>query len=131
MMMNKHKPQWSDIRKSLLLLNQNELVAQIKDLYTMSGDSRRFLESRFAQDRDQCEAVLTDFKQEITDCFFWKAQDQRRFAQTEGCTPLDPGLQEGYERYCQHPGSEAALCGDRHGIHQYIWRYQRKVLQQP
>lgn len=72
MMMNKRKPQWSDIRKSLLLLNQNELVAQIKDLYTMSDDNRRFLESRFAQDRDQGEAVLTDIKQEITDCFFGK-----------------------------------------------------------
>ena len=64
------KPQWSDIRRRLLLLGNKELIAQIKDLYTISDENRRFLESRFAQGQDQGQAVLTDYKQEIIYCFF-------------------------------------------------------------
>ena len=72
MMSNKRKPQWSNIRKRLLLMDKSELVAQIKDLYALSDANRRFLESRFAQDRDQVDAILTDYKQEIEYCFFGK-----------------------------------------------------------
>jgi hypothetical protein len=69
-MPNERKPQWSNIRKRLLLLGQNELVVQINDLYRLSGENRRFLEARFAQGQDQVQAVLTDYKQEIIYCFF-------------------------------------------------------------
>ena len=69
-MAQKRKPEWSDIRKRLLLLDRSELLAQIKDLWTISDENRRFLESRFAQGQEQAEAVLADYKQEITDCFF-------------------------------------------------------------
>ena len=64
-MPNTQKPQWSDIRKRLLLLGNKELMAQIKDLYAISDENRRFLEARFAQGQDQDQAVLTDYKQEI------------------------------------------------------------------
>ena len=69
-MPNERKPQWSNIRKRLLLLSQNELVVQINDLYRLSGENRRFLEARFTQGQDQVQAVLTDYKQEIIYCFF-------------------------------------------------------------
>jgi len=69
-MPNIRKPTWSDIRKRLLLLGRNELIAQIKDLYAISDENRRFLESRFAQGQDQVQVVLADFKQEIFYCFF-------------------------------------------------------------
>ena len=69
-MAHNRKPEWSDIRKRLLLLDQSELIAQIKDLYTTSEENRRFLESRFAQGQDQFEAVLANYKLEITHCFF-------------------------------------------------------------
>ncbi len=71
-MSNKRKPSWSNIRKRLLLLDQHELIAQIKDLYGLSVENRRFLESRFAQEPEHTEAVLADYKQEITYCFFGK-----------------------------------------------------------
>jgi len=71
-MSNERKPQWSNIRKRLLLLVHSELIAQIKDLYALSDENRRFLESRFAQEQDQVEAVLADYKQEIIYCFFGK-----------------------------------------------------------
>jgi len=69
-MSNKRKSQWLNIRKRLLLLDQNELIAEIKDLYVISDENRRFLEARFLQVQDQAEAVLADYKQEITYCFF-------------------------------------------------------------
>jgi hypothetical protein len=69
-MSNKRNPQWSNIRKRLLLLDHRELIAQMKDLYTLSDENRRFLESRFAQGQDQVQAVLADYKLEIFDCFF-------------------------------------------------------------
>ena len=69
-MPNTQKPQWSDIRRRLLLLGNKELIAQIKDLYAISDENRRFLESRFAQGQDQIQAVLADYKQEIIYCFF-------------------------------------------------------------
>lgn len=69
-MSNKPKSQWLNIRKRLLLLGQSELIAEIKDLYVISDENRRFLEARFLQVQDQAEAVLADYKQEITDCFF-------------------------------------------------------------
>jgi hypothetical protein len=71
-MSDKPKPQWSRIRKQLLLLDHNELIAQIKDLFTLSGENRRFLESRFALKSEQVEAILADYKQEIEYCFFGK-----------------------------------------------------------
>jgi hypothetical protein len=64
-MSNERKPQWSNIRKRLLLLDHSELIAQIKDLSALSDENRRFLEYRFAQGQDQVETVLTDYKQEI------------------------------------------------------------------
>jgi hypothetical protein len=69
-MPNTQKPQWSDIRRRLLLLGNKELIAQIKDLYAISDENSRFLESRFAQGQDQVQAVLADYKQEILYCFF-------------------------------------------------------------
>jgi hypothetical protein len=69
-MPNTQKPQWSDIRRRLLLLGNNELIAQIKDLYAISDENSRFLESRFAQGQDLIQAVLGDYKQEIIHCFF-------------------------------------------------------------
>lgn len=69
-MSNERKPQWSNIRKRLLLRDHSELIAQIKDLFALSDENRRFLESRFAQGQDQVEAVLADYKQEIIYCFF-------------------------------------------------------------
>jgi hypothetical protein len=69
-MANKRKPRWLNIRKRLLLLDHNELIGQIKDLYAISDENRRFLESRFAQGKDQVEAALVDYKQEIIYCFF-------------------------------------------------------------
>lgn len=69
-MSNKRKPQWSEIRKRLLLLDHSELIAQIKDLYAISDENRRFLESRFSQGQDRVEAVLADYKQEIIYFFF-------------------------------------------------------------
>ena len=69
---NKPKPQWSNIRKQLLLLDLNELIAQIKDLYSLSVENRRFLESRFAVEKEQVEAILAEYKQEIEYCFFGK-----------------------------------------------------------
>lgn len=45
-------------------------MAQIKDLYAISDENRRFLESRFAQGQDQIQAVLADYNQEIIYCFF-------------------------------------------------------------
>jgi hypothetical protein len=87
-MPNIRKSRWSNIRKRLLILGRNELLAQIKDLYAISDDNRRFLESRFAQGQDQVQAVLADFKQEIFYCFFGerrisddlpRLRDARRF----------------------------------------------------
>ena len=75
---NKPKPQWSNIRKQLLLLDLNELIAQIKDLYSLSVENRRFLESRFAVEKEQVEAILAEYKQEIEYCFFGK-RDYREF----------------------------------------------------
>ena len=69
---NKPKPQWSNIRKQLLLLDHHELITQIKDLYDLAGENRRFLESRFAIEPKQAEAILADYKQEIVYCFFGK-----------------------------------------------------------
>ena len=69
-MSNERKPQWSNIRKSLLLLDRSELIALVKDLYANSDENRRFLEARFSQGQDQVEAVLADYKQEIIYCFF-------------------------------------------------------------
>jgi len=69
-MSNKRKSQWSNIRKRLLLLDQSELIAEIKDLYVISDENRRFLGARFLQVQDQAEAVLADYKQEIIYCFF-------------------------------------------------------------
>ncbi len=69
-MPNIRKPQWSDIRRRLLLLGNNELIAQIKDLYAISDENRRFLESLFAQGQEQVQAVLADYKREIFYCFF-------------------------------------------------------------
>ena len=69
-MPNMRKSQWSNIRKRLLLLDQSELIAEIKDLYVISDENRRFLEARFLQVQDQVEAVLADYKQEIIYCFF-------------------------------------------------------------
>src|SRR5512147_375445 len=69
-MPNIRKSQWSNIRKRLLLLDHPELIAQIKDLYAISDENRRFLEARFAQAGDQAQVVLADYKQEIIYCFF-------------------------------------------------------------
>jgi hypothetical protein len=69
-MPNMRKSQWSNIHKRLLLLGDKELIAQIKDLYAISDENRRFLEARFAQGQDQVQAVLADYKQEIIYCFF-------------------------------------------------------------
>jgi hypothetical protein len=69
-MPNMRKSQWSNIRKRLLLLGNKELIAQIKDLYVISDENRRFLEARFAQGGDQNQAALADYKQEIIYCFF-------------------------------------------------------------
>ena len=69
-MLDKPKPQWSSIRKQLLLLDHNELIAQIKDMYALSAENRRFLEFRFTQEHEQVEAVLADYNQEIEYCFF-------------------------------------------------------------
>jgi hypothetical protein len=69
-MPNMRKSQWSNIRKRLLLLSNKELIAQIKDLYGISDENRRFLEARFAQGGDQAQAALADYKQEIIYCFF-------------------------------------------------------------
>jgi hypothetical protein len=69
-MPNIRKSQWSDIHRRLLLLGNKELIAQIKDLYTISDQNRRFLESRFAQGQEQVQTVLADYKQEIIYCFF-------------------------------------------------------------
>jgi hypothetical protein len=71
-MSDKPKPQWSRIRKQLLLLDHNELIGQIKDLYALSGENRRFLESRFSVEAEQVEAILAEYKQEIEYCFFGK-----------------------------------------------------------
>jgi hypothetical protein len=51
-------------------MDKSELVAPMKAIYALSDAKRRFLESRFAQDRDQVDAILTDYKQEIEYCFF-------------------------------------------------------------
>jgi hypothetical protein len=72
MMSNKYKPQRSNIRKRLLLLDHGELITQIKDLYAISDENRRFLESRFAQGQDQVQWALADYKKEIFYCFFGK-----------------------------------------------------------
>jgi hypothetical protein len=69
-MPNTTKPQWSDVRRRLLLLDHNQLITQIKDLYAISDENRRFLEARFAQGQDQDQTVLTEYKQEIIYCFF-------------------------------------------------------------
>jgi hypothetical protein len=69
-MSNKRKFQWSNICKRLLLLDQSELIAQIKDLHAISDENRRFLEARFAQEQNHDEAALAMYKQEIIDCFF-------------------------------------------------------------
>jgi len=71
-MPDERKPQWSNIRKRLLLLGQSELVVQINDLYRLSGENRRFLEARFAQGQDQVQAGLAAYRQEILSCFFGK-----------------------------------------------------------
>ncbi len=69
-MPNERKPQWSSIRKHLLLLGKSELISQIKDLFALSDDNRRFLESRFADGQDQVSITLSKYKQEIRICFF-------------------------------------------------------------
>lgn len=69
-MPNTQKPQWSNIRRYILLLGNKELITQIKDLYAISDENRRFFEARFAQGQDQVYAVLADYKQEIIYCFF-------------------------------------------------------------
>jgi hypothetical protein len=69
-MPNIRKPQWSDIRRHLLFLGNKELISLMKDLYAISDENSRFLESRFAQGQDQIQAVLADYKQEIIYCFF-------------------------------------------------------------
>jgi hypothetical protein len=71
-MANTRKSQWLNIRKRLLLLDHSELMDEVKDLYNLSGENRRFLEARFLQVQDQVEAVLANYKQEITYCFFGK-----------------------------------------------------------
>jgi hypothetical protein len=69
-MANTQEPQWSDIRRRLLLLGNKELIAQIKDLYAISDENCRFLEARFTHWQDHVQAVLADYKQEIIHCFF-------------------------------------------------------------
>ena len=97
-MSTKRKSQWLNIRKRLLLLDHSELIAQIKDLYAISDENRRFLESRFAQGEDQVEAVLADYKQEIIYCFFGergisddlpKLRDARRLIRDYGKATKD------------------------------------------
>jgi hypothetical protein len=70
--MKSNKPKWSTIRKQLFLLSRDELITQIKDLYELTGENRRFLESRFAIEPEQAEAILAKYKQEIEYCFFGK-----------------------------------------------------------
>jgi hypothetical protein len=46
------------------------MIAQIKDLYAISAENRRFLESPLTQGQDQVQVALADYKHEIIYCFF-------------------------------------------------------------
>ena len=80
-MPNIKKSQWSDIRKRLLLLGNKELIAQIKDLYAISDENRRFLEARFAQGQEQVRRSW-----QITSKKFSIA-----FLESEGSATIYPG----------------------------------------
>ncbi len=123
-MSNNRKPQWSNIRKRLLLLGHKELIAQIKDLYAISDENRRFLESRFAQGQDQIAAVLADYKQEIFYCFFGERGISDDLPRLRDARRLIRDYRKATQDSVGHPGSDAALCGDRHRIHQHLRRYQ-------
>jgi hypothetical protein len=84
-MPNMRKSQWSNIRKRLLLLSNKELIAQIKDLYVISDENRRFLEARFAQGGDQVQSAMADYKQEIIYCFFGELLADRYCIESVEC----------------------------------------------
>jgi hypothetical protein len=66
------KPTWSYIRKQLLYIGKDELIALVKDLYALSPQNKRFMEARFAPRGEQAVSILDDYKQQIVYCFFGK-----------------------------------------------------------
>lgn len=64
------KPQWTDVRKRIVQIGENNLITLVKDLYDLSSENQRFLHARFLQRGPQAPGILADYKEKITICFF-------------------------------------------------------------